>query len=78
MKTPGKKQIGITIDPYKKKKFSKALELAGYEHEIKTLIPGEKGALIIIILVDENEFEKHKQKIGRICARLQINFRHSN
>lgn len=65
------KKVGIVIDKYKKRKFSRALTAAGFQHEIKDSIPGYYAIFI-------HTEESNITKIGKICKKLQIDFNQSN
>lgn len=69
------KRIGIIVDNYKLDKFKASLTGAGLIFSTKSLF---ESTTAIFIMVTVDEFESRVREISKICATLEINFKHSN
>jgi hypothetical protein len=68
------KRIGIGVDNYKVRNFKRALIREGYAYNQTPLA----GATFIYFDVDEKKFNYHVQNVGKICKKLEIDFKQSN
>lgn len=66
------KRIGIAVDNYKLRKFKRKLSSSGFlDMEVKQLMP---GVSVIFFQAPERDIPT----IGKICKKLQIDFKQSN
>lgn len=66
-----KKQVGIIFNNWKKRKFKRAMESAGFEFKIK---PYTANTSAMFIHTEEENFEK----IRKVCVKCQIDLKLSN